>query len=156
MSSTPNPSPFSSNPAAQPQPGWWSRNWKWFVPTGCLTILLLIVAFVAVIFVFVFGILKSSDVYKTALERGKTHPAVIEALGEPIKEGWLLSGKTNVEGTSGEADIGIPISGPKGTGTIYAVATKSAGRWTYRTLEVEVSGRPERIDLLQSGTAEGD
>ena len=149
MNETPKPSPFSSNPAAQPGPGWWSRNWKWFVPTGCLTILLLIVAFIAAIFFFVFGILKSSDVYKTALARAKSDPAVIEALGEPIKEGWLIMGKTNGEGTGGQADIGIPISGPKGKGTAYAVATKTAGRWTYTTLEVEVEGRPERIDLLQ-------
>ena len=148
------PSPFSSNPEAQPRPGWWSRNWKWFVPTGCLTILVLIAAFIAAIFFFVFGILKSSDVYKTALATAKRNPAVIEALGEPIKEGWLMSGKTNVEGTSGEADIGIPISGPRGKATVYAVASKSAGRWNYKTLEVEVSGRPERIDLLEDGSVE--
>src|SRR5438876_830195 len=22
-----------------PQAGWWSRNWKWFVPVGCLSLL---------------------------------------------------------------------------------------------------------------------
>lgn len=153
MSPTPNPSPFSSNPEAQPRPGWWSRNWKWFVPTGCLTLILLALVFCAAIFFFVFSILKSSDVYKTALATAKGNPAVIEALGEPIEEGWLMSGKTNVEGTSGEADIGIPISGPNGKGTIYAVATKSAGRWTYTTLEVEVIGRPERISLLSGAAA---
>ena len=154
MAAMPNPSPFSSNPEAQPGPGWWSRNWKWFVPTGCLTILLLILAFCAAILLFVFGVLKSSDVYKTALARAKSDPAVIEALGQPIEEGWFMTGKTNVEGTSGEADIGIPISGPKGDATIYAVATKSAGRWKYTTLEVEVDGRAERINLLQDGTLE--
>jgi len=112
------------------------------------------VAFVAVIVLVVFGAMKSTDAYKMALARAKSDPAVIEALGSPITDGWFMMGKTNVQGTAGEADIGIPISGPKGKGTIYAVATKSVGRWNYTTLEVEVNGRPERIDLLQGSGRE--
>ena len=149
-----DPTPPSTPPPLQPRPSWWSRNWKWFVPTGCLTVILLTLAFFAAIFFFVFSVLKSTDVYKTALATAKSNPAVIEALGEPIEEGWLMSGKTNVEGTSGEADIGIPISGPKGKATIYAVATKSAGRWNYTTLEVAVEGRQDRIDLLRGAGLE--
>jgi hypothetical protein len=43
----------------QPAPGWWSRNWKWFVPTGCcLTPLVLGGAFLAFLVVVVFGALK--------------------------------------------------------------------------------------------------
>jgi hypothetical protein len=72
---------------------------------------------------------------------------VVDALGEPIEPGWYMSGSINVSGSSGEADIMIPISGPRGTGRIYAVATKSAGRWSYEILEVEIDGQPERIDL---------
>jgi Cytochrome oxidase complex assembly protein 1 len=41
------------------------------------------------------------------------HPAVIEALGSPIKEGFFVSGNTNVNGASGEANLSIPISGPR-------------------------------------------
>ncbi|MDQ6808418.1 MAG: cytochrome c oxidase assembly factor 1 family protein, partial [Verrucomicrobiota bacterium] len=54
-----------------------------------------------------------------------------------------------VEGTSGKADMTIPISGPHGSGTIYAVATKTAGRWIYSILEVEVKvrNRKDRIEL---------
>ncbi len=144
----------SANSTPQARLNWWSRNWKWFVPTGCLTLIALGVAFVAVIVLVVFGAMKSTDAYKMALARAKSDPAVIEVLGSPITDGWFMTGKTNVQGTAGEADIGIPISGPKGKGTIYAVATKSAGRWNYTTLEVEVNGRPERIDLLQGSGRE--
>ena len=134
--------------APAPRPGWWSRNWKWFVPAGCLTVIGLVVAFVAAVVMIVFGALKSSDAYKTAVARAKAHPEVTAALGQPIEEGMFLSGKTNVEGSSGEADLAIPISGPKGKAKIYAIATKTAGRWNYSTLEVEVTGRDERIHLL--------
>ena len=130
------------------RPGWWSRNWKWFVPVGCLSMVVVIALFVAGIVLIVFGAMKSSDAYKTAVARAKANPEVVAALGTPIEEGMFVSGKTNVDGSSGEADLTIPISGPKGKAKIYAIATKRAGRWNYTTLEVEVDGRDERIDLL--------
>ena len=132
----------------QPRPGWWSRNWKWFVPTGCcLTPLVLGGAFVAFLVIVIFGALKQSDVYKTAVARAKSDSRVIAALGTPIEEGWFLSGNTNVNGGSGNADLSIPISGPKGKGTIYAVATKSAGEWTFSKLNVKIDSTGETIDL---------
>src|SRR5215510_14448155 len=133
---------------AIPKPNWWKRNWKWFVPLGCVTMALLFLAFVGSILLIVFSAMKSTDVYKEALARAKAHPAVIEALGSPIKDGFLLSGNTNVSGASGESNLAIPISGPKGKGTIYVSATKSLGRWIYSGLVVELSGTHDRIDLL--------
>src|SRR6476469_5222548 len=134
---------------ATPKPNWWKRNWKWFVPLGCFTVVLLHLAFVGSILVIVFSAMKSSDVYKEALARAKADPAVVRALGSPIKDGFLLSGNTSVNGASGESNLAIPISGPKGKGTIYLSATKSLGRWNYSGLVVEVGQTHERIDLLQ-------
>jgi hypothetical protein len=128
---------------------WWSRNWKWFVPVGCLSAIVLVVAFVAVIVVFVFSIMKSSDVYKEALAAATTNEIVIEALGTPIEPGLVISGNINVSGSSGDADIAIPISGPLGEATIYAVAAKSAGEWEYSMLVVQLEETGEQIDLLE-------
>jgi hypothetical protein len=50
----------------------------------------LFVAFIAGIVLLVFGAMKSSDVYKDALAKAKTEPAVTEALGSPIKDGFLF------------------------------------------------------------------
>jgi len=135
---------------AQPQPkGWWGRNWKWFVPTGCLGMVLLAVAFGFLIVGIVFGALKSSDAYKSALAQAKGDPRVVSALGSPITDGFMVGGKTNVEGSSGEADMTVPISGPKGKGTLYFVASKFAGKWTFSKMMVEVTATGERIDLIQ-------
>jgi hypothetical protein len=131
-----------------PPPGWWARNWKWFVPTGCcLTPLVLGGAFVAFLVIVIFGALKQSDAYKMAVSRAKADSRVVAALGVPIEEGWWLSGNTQVNGASGEANLSIPISGPKGKGTIYAEATKSAGEWTYSKLVVKIDSTGESIDL---------
>jgi hypothetical protein len=142
MDPTPPPVP------AQPKRNWWTRNWKWFVPTGCLTIFAIFALFVCSIVVLVFSVMKSTDIYKDALAKAKAEPAVIEALGSPIKDGMIFSGKTEVNGASGQANLAIPISGPKGKGTLYAVAEKSAGQWNYSILAVEIKETKERIDLL--------
>ena len=130
-----------------PTPNWWKRNWKWFVPLGCFSVALLFLTFVGSILVIVFSAI-STDVYREALARAKADPAVIEALGSPIKEGFLVSGNTNVNGASGESNLAIPISGPKGKGTIYVSANKSLGQWNYSGLVVEVGQTHQRIDLL--------
>ena len=141
----PTPPPIPSKPAGN----WWTRNWKWFVPTGCFTVLILFAAFITLIVMIVFSAMKSTDVYRDALAHAKRDPAVVEALGSPIKDGFLLSGNTNVNGAAGESNLAIPISGPKGKGTIYVSANKSLGRWNYSGLVVEVGQTHERIDLLQ-------
>jgi cytochrome oxidase complex assembly protein 1 len=103
----------------------------------------------AIVFV-VFGAIKSSDVYKTAVSRAKVDKRVTEALGTPVHEAWYLAGSTNVSGGSGTADLSIPISGPKGKGMIYAVATKSAGQWEFSKLVVKVDNTAETIDLTNA------
>lgn len=115
--------------------------------------LLLVAGFAFVIISIVFGAMKSSDAYKSALAKAKADPRVVAALGSPITDGFLVSGKTNVSGTSGHADMTVPISGPKGKGTIYFVATKFAGDWTFSKLVVEIGESGERIDLVQDPPA---
>ena len=141
---------METTPQLIPQRGnWWQRNWKWFVPAGCLTLLVLFAAFGAVIFFGVSAAMKSSDAYRIAVATAKAEPRVIAALGAPIKEGMFMSGNTNVSGGSGQADLSIPLSGPKGKGTLYAVATKSGGTWTFSKLALRVEGTGETIEIAR-------
>ncbi len=130
-----------------PQPGWWSRNWKWFVPAGCLTLILLFCLFIGLIISVAMGAMKSSDAYKQAVARARANPTVVEKLGTPIAEGYFVSGNVNVQNDMGNADLQIPISGPKGKAVIHAVAVKAAGQWEYSRLTVAIEGEPE-LDLL--------
>ena len=133
----------------QPQSqGWFARHWKAVVGVGCLGVVILGGAFVAGIFFLVMGGIRSSDAYQQALAKANASPDVVVRLGQPIKPGWMVSGSINVSGPTGDADLAIPVSGPKGKGTIYVVGKKSAGEWTYSRLEVEIEGQPGRIDLL--------
>jgi hypothetical protein len=103
--------------------------------------------FIGLIVSLVFGVMKSSDVYKGAVGAAQGNAEVVQALGSPLKEGLFVSGNINVSGSSGQADLSIPVSGPKGKAVIYAVATKSEGKWTYSTLEVEIGSSGQRINL---------
>jgi hypothetical protein len=116
--------------------------------------MLLVATFVFFIISIVFGVMKSSDAYQAAFARARVDPRVTRALGSPIEAGFFVSGKTNVSGSSGDADLSIPISGPNGKGTIYCVASKFAGEWTFSRLVVEVAETGEKIDLTEkaSGT----
>jgi hypothetical protein len=130
------------------KPSWWSRNWKWFVPAGCLGLLVLSGASVIGLVSLLFAGMKSSDVYQDALARARQHPALVQALGGSVEARWWLSGSVSVSGPSGTADIAIPLRGPSGSATLYVVAEKSAGQWRFTTLEAQVAGAQERINLL--------
>ncbi|HET6602852.1 MAG TPA: cytochrome c oxidase assembly factor Coa1 family protein [Xanthomonadaceae bacterium] len=129
-------------------PGWFQRNWKWAVPVGCLTMLLVALLFVFMLMVVVFGAMRSSDVHEQAVAMARAHPGVTAALGTPIEEGFFVSGNINVSGPSGEAQLAIPLSGPMDSGTLYVEATRSTGLWRYQLLQLEVEADGRRIDLL--------
>ena len=136
--------------------GWWGRNWKWFVPVGCLIPLVLAIAVCAGIVGLVFQSMKSSWAYSEGVKLAVHNKEVVAALGEPVTPGWTVSGSVNVSGSSGHADLTIPLSGPRGKGTLYVVARKEAGQWKFTRAEVEVEGRKERIDLLLIDILGGD
>ena len=130
------------------RPGWWQRHWRWAVPLLCL-LCLSVFAGIALLFISaLFGAMRSSEVYTTAMQRMREHPQVVEALGTPIEPGWYLSGELNISGASGEAHLQIPIAGPKGEAALSVEAEKSAGRWVYSTLMVRIDGQDAPIDLL--------
>lgn len=143
-----NPTPTLPPPMPQPPPpGWLQRNWKWFVP---VTVVSAFCLFLGLIFLFVsaiFGIIKSSVPYQEGLAKAVANPQVQSALGTPVTDGFFSSGNISTAGDSGRASLEIPISGPKGKGNIHVEANKSAGVWTYSTLEVAIPGQPEKIQL---------
>jgi hypothetical protein len=141
--------PLPNPPAQPPKPkNWLQRHWLLAIIGGCFVLMLLFAGFIAALLTVVEGAIKNSDAYTQALAQARSSPLVIEKFGQPLQPGWFISGNIQVSGPSGNADISIPISGPKAKGTIYAVAKKSAGKWHFDTLEVEAEGEPKRINLL--------
>lgn len=131
-----------------PRQGWWQRHWRWAIPLLCVFCLGIFAGVLALFMSVLFGAMRSSDVYTTAMQRARDNPQVIAALGAPIEPAWYLTGSLETSDASGNADLLIPISGPKGEGQLSIAAEKSAGQWTYSTLIVAVDGQRVPIDLL--------
>ena len=129
------------------QKSWWGRNWKWVVPLGCLTPVVLVIGCVVAAFFAVSGLIKSSDVFLHSVAAVASNDAVKNALGEPIQPGLQLQGNMNVSNGGGNADITYNISGPKGAGTVHVVADRRDGVWTYQTNKVHINATNEDIDV---------
>ena len=137
-----------------PQPSWWKRNWKWVVPVGgCLTMLVLLVVFVGSIFYGVTTMFEGSDPYKYAFEKINEDEQLVELLGSPIVKDGMVQGSLNYNNGDGKADMKIPISGPKGSGTLYINATSGGDEWTYHEIRVEIKDN-ETFDLLEDMESE--
>jgi len=132
-------------PVAVQRKSWLGRNWKWLLAVTFLGL----VVFSAGIFALIMEGMRGSDVAQEALARARANPAMVQRLGPGIDEGWMMSGSINVAaGGSGDAELAVPISGPKGNATVYVIARKVAGTWNYSQILAAIEGSGEKIDLL--------
>ena len=146
------PAPLPPPPGAQP--GWFARNWKWFLPTVVLGPILLAALLIGGVVSLVFGMLKSSEPYQHAVDVAIHDTRAALELGDPITTGWYATGNINVSGATGGAELEIPLHGKLRRGTLYVTARKSGGTWRYQRLELAVDGETERINLLASPAPE--
>src|SRR5215207_6871670 len=155
----PNPAQFGGNfqqPPQQPQQkGCLGRHWKWMLPVGCLGLILAGLALVGGIIFVAMSAIKSSEVYQGALKAAQAHPAAVERLGEPIRDGWLVKGNVKIDGSGGNADFEIPVSGPKGSGTLYVRAIRPDDAWMYERLDRAVVQPPPGSEVDIEEDADG-
>ena len=124
-----------------------SSVWKW-LSIGCLTALILGIGGCVAIICGVMGIMKSSEPFKDGMRYAKASPAVVASIGEPIEDGWFMQGNIQVQNDSGTANITIPISGPKGNGSVAVVGTKTGGKWSYQSVIFTSAADGSTADLL--------
>jgi len=128
--------------------GWFDRHPAWKIPIACFALILLVGAFVAGLFLLIEGSFHHSEVFAQAMAKAGENMQVRSQIGVPLKAAWLISGNLNVNGSSGNAALSIPIAGSRRKGVIHAVAVKSAGTWRFKQLLVNVEEQTESIDLL--------
>ena len=96
-----------------PQPmkkSWLERTAQWKIPLGCLTLIFVIGTFGAVVLTLITTSFRHSDVYKEATARATNNALVRDLLGEPIKPAWWMTGQMNTNGSTGHADLSIPMA----------------------------------------------
>lgn len=130
-----------------PQQSWWSRNWKWFVPVGCLG--LLASCGCLGFFLVGWGVSKVGNnmgAYAEAVTIATTDDEVEAALGTPIQGSLPRQTSMSTHNGRTQARFTIPLDGPKADGVLHVDAVEEGSGWSYNTLAVELEdGR--RIDL---------
>jgi hypothetical protein len=152
--STIAPPPLPSTPASPQRHGWWQRHWKWAAPLLTLTLLAF---FAGAIFAFVWWIMslmRDNDVYRIAFAQARADKTVIATLGTPIEAGWMVTGRMNKGADGGYASYEIPVEGPRGEASVFAVAHRRLGVWKFETLAVTPEGSDTPLDLTPSLPAE--
>jgi Cytochrome oxidase complex assembly protein 1 len=148
------PAPVSSAMPLLPRPRtWFDRNWKWLVPLLIVAAASLIVGSFGALFYGIESSFRTSYPYQVAVQRATESPEVAAAIGKPLHIGWLISGNASFKGSEADANFSIPISGPNGAGHIVVAGKKRANHWTLDVLEVDVGGRDQPIQLLESAPA---
>jgi hypothetical protein len=120
---------------------WFRRNWKRFLSAVGVVLFVMVVA---VLLSF-----RNADATALAMTTASSNPAFIDRIGQPINKGWLIKGSIQVSPGFGYAELAIPVSGPKGKGTLYALAVKRAGIWTLTFLQFGADGESSRLELLK-------
>jgi hypothetical protein len=126
----------------------------WLGCGGCLGLVVLGAGGLAFFVFVIMGAIKNAEPYKTVMTTVKESPAVQAELGTPIEAHWnaSLNVSANANGgtSSSTADFTIPVSGPKGSGSVRYVAAKTSdGPWTPSTFTVTVDGSGKVINLGQ-------
>jgi len=123
---------------------------------GCIAIVLLgVLGCVGITFAAV-SMIKGSQPYKDGLAKATSDKRVGEALGEPVKAQWLAGGNFQDQGSSGTAELVVPLEGSKGEGVLNISATKSGGTWTVNRATVMIPATGKTIDLVSGGGEDGD
>ncbi|MBI2266949.1 MAG: hypothetical protein HYU64_17585 [Armatimonadetes bacterium] len=95
------------------------------------------------------GFIRSTPLYKEGWAKAKADARVRAELGEPLKEGWWAS--VSLRGApENTVKLRIPISGPRGSGTVYCISTDRGGEPRISTIDVEIAGKGLRFCLLES------
>jgi hypothetical protein len=140
--------------APAPARNWLEANARWILPLAVFTLTAVCAVLAWAVLWGLLSLARSTQPYKMAMLAVTADSRVTAALGTPVVDRFLVTGHFHVNGPSGRAEFALPIKGPIERATIYAVAVKSAGYWTFEELSVVV-GRPphERIDLLHEPTS---
>lgn len=114
------------------------RGIVWKVLGIVLALGLVFAALIGGMMWLIFGSMRQAEPVQTALAQARAHTGLVAALGSPVEAGWLLSGAFHESNEDGDAELQVPISGPRGAATVYVAAVRRGGQWAYSTLDARL------------------
>ena len=131
-----------------PKKSWFKRNWKWVVPVGCLSFVILFTGLIIGGLFWGFSkITSDNDVTKHAINIINQNPEVQQKLGTNIIKDGMFRGNISITNDTGEANVSVPIRGTKGSGTAIIVGEKEFDKWNYEKIIVQIDETGELIQI---------
>lgn len=124
----------------------WLERLHWWLRRATVAMLMVLLISLTTVGVLIY-LVTSSTPYRESMLEVRLHPAVIARLGTPIDTGWLISGRHRSENGVFILDIAVPVTGPKGAGTVFLEASKQDESWVVDRIIVEVKNQKEMMNL---------
>ena len=123
----------------------WEQKARKWVFVGLIGVVTGIFGFGLLTLDISYRMLKSAPVMAEAFLRITTDARVREALGEPIRMGWAVTGELEDLPEQGTARLDYSLRGPKGWAKVKLRAEKSpTGTWRFLLLEI----KPAHADAI--------
>ena len=140
-----------------PEKNWWTKNWKWFVPTFLflITILGLFSSISNGNVTDIAQAYSDASLYENAIKKAKTNQRVLEVLGEikPIDKLAILEGTAIYSKNNNSVETSIRIKGTKGKAKLDIVADKKGTEWIYKKINIRIKNPKEEITVYPPNTA---
>lgn len=122
---------------------WFQRNRKWAIPVGCLLVLMggclasLAVVGLKATKAVTAEYTEIASLPRQAANEAKMNQAVIDVLGQPIEAGQMQKTRYNRQNAETQVEFELPLSGPKGKGTLKARAFRTEASGAKGTFELK-------------------
>ncbi|MCB9948279.1 MAG: hypothetical protein H6842_10680 [Rhodospirillaceae bacterium] len=121
------------------------RQWA---RAGVIVLVLAVLVIPPAVYFGVGATFRNLEAYRLAMDRLRSHPEALDYLGEPIEAGRWVSGSFRTSGEAGSAALSVPVSGPRGEGTMRLAAARQNGQWQLHVLTLSLDGSDRQVDLL--------
>lgn len=133
---------------------WWNRNWRCFLPTLILFLLLFGFVLSSAIDRNITDIAQAysdNSLYEKAIEKAKKNKRVLEVIGEiePIDKLAIIEGNVIYSNDNNSVALSIRIKGTKGKGKMDISAKKKGIKWEYKTINIRIKNPKEEIQIIK-------
>lgn len=128
---------------------WLRRRWKYPLVASIATFVsigLLVALSVSLSIRSTDRRMRGSDVTKLTIATAAANTALTNELGVPLKTEELITGYVSTN--AGNAQVIIPVSGPRGSGVLYARLLRQGNTWQMQSLIFREKGIAVNLDLL--------
>jgi hypothetical protein len=96
-----------------------------------------IIIFIIIMFVFIGGTFKNSEIYKLSLETLNNNAQAQMILNKEINSSGFISGSISTSGSSGNANLSFSVTGSTGKVKVYVIGIKEFDKWKIMKLYIK-------------------